>query len=70
VANAVRISYDVTFAPGITATVASDSLLNPQIIFLPSPIKLRNSVDYRVDIAYSAGGSPLTTSITIEEALS
>ncbi len=67
VANAVRISYDVTFAPGVTATEPTDFLLNPQIVFLPSPIKLRSDVDYRVGISYGASTSPLTSAITVEE---
>lgn len=66
-ANAVRISYDVTFSPGITVTAPTDVLLAPQIVFLPSPVKLRAGADYRVDIAYTAGGSPLTTAITVDE---
>jgi predicted RNA methylase len=69
VANAVRISYDVTFAPGIVATEPTDFLLNPQIIFLPSPVKLRAGVEYRVGIAYTASSSPLTSAVTVEEVL-
>jgi predicted RNA methylase len=64
-ANALRVSYDITFAPGITATEPTDFLLNPQIIFLRKPVKLEGSMEYDVSIAYEASSSPLTSVITV-----
>jgi predicted RNA methylase len=64
-ANAVRISYDVTFGPGIKATEPTDFLLNPQIIFLPTPVKLEDGAEYNVHIEYGASRSPLTTVVTV-----
>lgn len=69
VANAVRISYDITFAPGITATEPTEFLLNPQIVFLPAPVKLEAGAEYDVAIAYEACGSPLDSVITVNRHL-
>jgi len=66
VANAVRISYDITFAPGITATEPTEFLLNPQVVFLPTPVKLEGGTEYDVSIEYEACGSPLDSVITVE----
>lgn len=65
-ANAVRISYDITFAEGAKATEPTEFLLNPQIIFLPDPVKLEEGVDYDLSIAYEACSSPLTSKIVVD----
>lgn len=65
-ANAARITYDVTFADGVKATEPTDFLLNPQIIFLAEPVELEEGLDYDLSIAYEASGSPLTSAIRVD----
>jgi predicted RNA methylase len=65
VANAARISYDITFPNGVIATEPTEFLLNPQIVFLPKPVGLRGRERYRVAIEYEAGGSPLDGTINV-----
>jgi hypothetical protein len=39
--------------------------MNPQIIFLPTPIAVEPECDYRVALSYQASDSPNTAKITV-----
>ena len=67
VANAVRISYDIAFAPGILATEPTEFLLNPQVVFLAEPETLKLAEDYNLFITYEAGASPLSARFAITQ---
>lgn len=64
-ANAVRVSYDVTFAPGITATEPTEFLLNPQVIFLPEPVRLQKGQCVQLDLTYDVGSLPRMAQIEV-----
>ncbi len=65
-ANAVRITYDIEFAPGIHADKPTEFLLNPQIVFLREPVALEPDRRYRVAIKYEASSSPLDCAIDVQ----
>jgi predicted RNA methylase len=64
-ANAVRISYRIQFEPGQWADEPTEFLMNPQIIFLPEPVKLIENQHYVLSISYESSSSPLTCKIDI-----
>ncbi|MCW6008613.1 50S ribosomal protein L11 methyltransferase [Micromonospora sp. CPCC 205371] len=64
-ANAVKITYDIEFAEGIWADTPTEFLLNPQIIFLPEPVRVQADQEYEVSLNYLAGDSPLTCKIGV-----
>jgi len=64
-ANAVRITYRVTFAEGVSADKPTEFLLNPQIIFLREPVELTEGEDYNVSIEYESSSSPLNSKINL-----
>jgi SAM-dependent methyltransferase len=67
-ANAVKITYDIQFAEGVSADKPTEFLLNPQIIFLPEPIGLREGHSYEVTLTYFASESPLACRIRVDSA--
>jgi predicted RNA methylase len=68
VANAVRITYRISFTPTLASSEPTDFLLNPQIIFLEKPVKLTEGEDYKLSIRYQTSTAPLTSKITVEPA--
>lgn len=58
-ANAVKVTYDIEFAKGVFADKPTEFLLNPQIIFLPEPIRVREGAEYEISLDYLAGDSPM-----------
>ncbi|MEH1126047.1 methyltransferase domain-containing protein [Micromonospora sp. CPCC 206061] len=65
VANAVKITYDIEFADGVWADKPTEFLLNPQIIFLPTPVRVRSGADYDVTLDYLASDSPLACRVDV-----
>lgn len=68
-ANAVRITYDIEFAPGVWADKPTDFLLNPQIIFLAKPVPLRAGERYDVRLRYEASDLPRMCEIEVAAAI-
>jgi protein arginine N-methyltransferase 1 len=68
VANAVKITYDIEFADGVWADKPTEFLLNPQIIFLPTPIDVRAGAEYDVTLDYLASDSPLACRVDVAAA--
>jgi predicted RNA methylase len=65
-ANAVRITYRVTFAEGVSADQPTEFLLNPQIIFLCDKVELTKGQSYNVSIEYESSSSPLNSKIKLD----
>jgi len=63
--NAVKITYDIEFAAGVSADQPTDFLLNPQIIFLREQMKVEAGWDYDVALAYRASDNPTNCAIEI-----
>lgn len=68
IVNAVKITYDIEFAHGVWADKPTEFLLNPQIIFLPSPVAVQAGREYDVTLEYLASDSPLTCKIGVSAA--
>ena len=67
-ANAVRIGYRIEFTDGVWAEKATEFLMNPQIIFLPEPVRVVPGQAYKVALAYDASSSPLTATLAVATA--
>jgi len=66
--NAVKITYEIQFVEnGEWIDTPTEFLLNPQIIFLPSPIDIESDHVYKVSLSYRASESPRTCEIVISE---
>ena len=65
-ANAARITYRISFTPGLDSDEPTDFLLNPQIIFLRDPVRLIESEDYKVSIRYRASTAPISSEIIVD----
>jgi predicted RNA methylase len=65
-ANAVRITYRISFTPGLDSSEPTDFLLNPQIIFLRRPVRLIEGEDYKLSIRYQASTAPISSEITVD----
>jgi predicted RNA methylase len=65
-ANAVRITYRVSFTPGFDSIEPTDFLMNPQIIFLGTPIRLTEGEDYGLSIRYRASTAPISSEIIVD----
>jgi protein arginine N-methyltransferase 1 len=64
-ANAVRISYRIQFEPGQWVDEPTEFLMNPQIIFLPEPVRLTEKKKYVLSIAYESSSAPLSAKIDV-----
>ena len=67
-ANALRITYRIRFTETLESDQPTDFLLNPEIIFLPTPVVLDKGEDYNVSIGYYASSAPLSATIDIRPA--
>lgn len=67
-ANALRVSYDIDFAPGVSADKPTQFLLNPQVIYLPEPVDVTAGREYDLFLDYHASDSPLRARIEVRPA--
>jgi predicted RNA methylase len=65
-ANAVRITYRVSFTPGFDSSEPTDFLMNPQIIFLRTPVRVTEGEDYKLSIRYQASTAPISSEIIVD----
>ena len=65
-ANAVRITYRIAFSETVAADEPTEFLLNPQIIYLPERVGLRQGQQYDLSIAYEASSTPVNSKLTLE----
>jgi predicted RNA methylase len=67
-ANAAKITYEIQFVDnGEWIDTPTEFLLNPQIIFLPSPVDVDVDHVYKVSLSYRASESPRTCNIVISD---
>jgi len=65
-ANALRIPYTIQFFEGMIVNEPTKFLLNPQVLFLPKHIELKEGEYYNVTLSYQASGSPLACNVAIK----
>lgn len=64
-ANAVRVPYQVQFAPDVCADRPTQFFILPQILYLPQSIELQPEREYEIFLAYQASDSPLRSKIEV-----
>lgn len=64
-ANALRVPYEVQFAPDVRADKPTQFFILPQILYLPQPVELTAGEDYELFLAYQASDSPLRSRIEV-----
>jgi predicted RNA methylase len=64
-ANALRVPYHLQFTETIVGREPTEFLLNPQTIFLPTPVLLEAGQEYIVSLRYHSGDSPLNAVIQV-----